>query len=223
MIKKMFFLFLFLTYFFAPCVVAKQYIIMIDSASHIPGKEESSKLYKSFAWEESALCGEKLKEKLETTIEDVKVIFSHLPGQEITPLQCASFANWAAVDLFLRIDMCKDNGAKPCINVFHLVMDPILDFLPHQRSSAQFIPLFDVHCQSIETSKSIAQRLVNTLKQSEYSKTATIHGPFGIPFKPLIGITAPAISLEFGLGHDDQWKDLVDALVQGFKEVIDVR
>lgn len=205
MIKKTFLFILFFSFLFGASLQAKQFVIMLDPAAGTP---------------ESNKCAEILKTEFENAITNTKVILSHLPGQDAAPLQCASFANWAGIDLFIRIDLYKNKGPKPSINVYHLVMDPVLDFLPHQRASAQFIPLANAHYQSIETSKMAAGHIISFLRQPDYLQTVHINGPYGIPFAPLVGITAPAIALEFG---GSQWQDVLSGLVRACKDLIENR
>ena len=44
-----------------------------------------------------------------------------------------------------------------------------------------------------------ADHFKNILKQEQYRNAFEIKGPYGLPFRPLIGIKAPAIAIEIGL------------------------
>ena len=52
------------------------------------------------------------------------------------------------------------------------------------------------------------------LRGSPFEQLFTVHGLYTLPFAPLIGIKKPALALEIGLKQKDNWKLLLNQLLQ---------
>jgi len=194
----------------------KQFLCMLNPIA-CSEKQETEQSTKAV---ETDTCVEELQSLLQTKSDDIKVILSHPPEETISTQQTASFANWAAVDLFISIHTYKETNNKPTLNIYYLVCDPVLDFLPHHFESTQFIPLYSAHYQSITSSKNYAAALAESLQQKTDNPTLNTQGPFGIPLTSLLGIRYPAITLEFGITHDSQWRALLPEVAEALAQVI---
>jgi len=185
-------------------------LIMIDPAGH--AKQTGRRLWNSYERAETYQCAQALKAELEQRFVNVRVQLTRTPGDEVVPLQNASFANRLAADCFLRINFYKEQAEKSHMYLYHLMYDPIIDNAKRSVNPYSFIPIYQAHYQSIDTSLLIAQTIKDSCEQRIDQKLFELHTVYGLPLKPLVGIVAPAIILEMGLKTDAQWKSLITPL-----------
>ena len=57
-------------------------------------------------------------------------------------------------------------------------------------------------------------------KKEERSVKLSCHPPLKVPFKPLVGMSAPAIGIELGIKKKDDWKELVPLLRRSIEQII---
>ncbi len=184
-------------------------VIMIDPAGH--AKDPGRQLHHNYERAQTYKCAEALRDALEKK-PGIKVLITRVLGEEIVPLQNASFANRMQVDCFIRLHFYKQSEAKPSLSVYHHVTDPTIDFAKRNIDVLAFRPLDQAHYQNIHASLRMATTVRQYFQMPSTQKRLDCHGPFGIPLKPLVGIVAPAIVVELGLSNDDQWQDIVDDL-----------
>lgn len=188
------------------------FTLMIDPAGH--AQQTGRKLWSGFERAETFKCAEALKTAFENFSNTLRVIITRAPGEEIVPLQNASFANRLGVDFFLRIQCIKENGEKPSIAIYYHEHDPLIDKAQRATQPYAFVPITNAHFHSIGRSINIAQSLSAALSASDYPKNFACGGTYGLPLKPLVGITAPALLIEIGLCADDQWQLFIDPIVR---------
>jgi len=184
--------------------------IMLDPAGH--AKNTGRKLINSYERAETL----KLAESLSTILEDrykLKVVFTRSPGEEIVPLQNASFANRLDVDFFLSLHIYKEETAKPKIFAYHLVFNPVADFAKRTIDPLSFIPVHQAHFTSINRTVFAGNMIKSTLNSQQYQKQFDFYGLYGIPLKPLVGMSVPALLLEIGINEDDKWQSLVEPII----------
>lgn len=213
-ITKIFFLTLFFVshsqaWFFN--TLSKPFVLMIEasgSSTHagraIEDSFESGLTY-NFAQE--------LKKKLLESRPNTKIILNRNPGQTIVPLQNANYANRLDVDLYMSIHFYHESEQRPQIFIYSfgykdssILRDTTLSFCPFDK-----VYLYN-QSQTHTWANQLAQKFVSTKAQ--------IMGPYQLPFKPLIGIKAPAIGIEIGLQKSDDWKEYVELVVQGLLTII---
>lgn len=196
-------------------------LIMIDPAGH--AKSPGRKLHKNYERAETYKCAEALKRSLEQNFH-VRVILTRDPGDEIVPLQNASFANRLNIDFFLRINFYTKDLPKPKLGLYNLVFDPIIDTVNRPFNPQAFIPVNQAHFKCVSLTKSLASQMTSLLGAAHYQKLFDIGQPCSLPLKPLVGITAPALLLEACLPwQDDQWNDLVTPLAESIAHCLDIR
>lgn len=198
--------------------VVRATTIMIDPAGH--AKHTGRQLHQGYERAETYKCAEALKSALEQRFDNVRVILTRAPGDEIVPLQNASFANRLNVDFFVRLNFYKEDTQKPQISLYHLVFDPIVDGAKRMSDSTNFIPIHQAHYANIHQSTTIATKMKYQLSQPDYLKLFDVQGVNGLPIKPLVGIQAPALTIEIGLLSDDQWNITVEPLIASFAIVL---
>ncbi|MFH1832240.1 MAG: hypothetical protein ABH827_05585 [bacterium] len=185
--------------------------IMIDPAGDVGHPER--KLSQGYERAQTLAFAEALKQALYTRY-GTTALLTRTAGEEIQPLQIASFANRLDIDFFLRIQIYKEESAKPKIFIYQRVQNPLLDFAANTYSPLDFIPLDQSHIRNINTSKLLGQHMQTVFTQTkEDKKKFDFYGPFGLPIAPLAGIIAPALLLEIGIDKDYKWQSLIDDIV----------
>jgi len=184
--------------------------IMLDPAGH--ARNSGRKLSNNFERAETLKLAESLSSILEERYK-LKVVFTRSPGEEIVPLQNASFANRLDVDFFLSLHIYKEESAKPKIFAYHLVFNPIADFAKRTIDPLSFIPVHQAHFMSINRTVFAGNMIKSILNRQEYQKQFDFYGLYGIPLKPLVGMSVPALLLEIGINEDDKWQSLVEPII----------
>lgn len=76
------------------------------------------------------------------------------------------------------------------------------------------------HTLSLDLTKQAGISMLNALKESEKQHNIINQGLFGIPFRPLAGLTVPALACEISLPKKNSWKLIVDPLVLAIQAAI---
>jgi hypothetical protein len=196
----------------------KQKIVMINPAGD--AKNIGRKLSSNH---ESAIAF-KLCEQLAKTLENrynMKVILTRIPGDELTHLQTASLANRANIDLFLDVNIYKEEREKPRLYLYNLVRNPITDLAKHSLPPVSFIPTNMLHINHIHKTKSFGERIKMVLMQQEYQKIFDFYGTYGIPIRSLEGINAPALFFDLGLNEEEKLTYFIEPLVASLKFLLE--
>lgn len=188
-------------------------LIMINPAGH--AKDVGRKLIEDFERSLTYKIAIALKDKIISTYH-INVVITRDPGEEIVELQNASFANRLNVDFYLDIRVFRQDTIKPKIFIYYLIYNPMIDLAPRTFDPYKFIPVNQAHFININKTKSYGQKIKDFLNDDKYKRNFDTYGVFGIPIKFLKGITAPALCIEIGICNQDQWKNLVEPLVQSF-------
>lgn len=195
-------------------------LIMIDPAGH--AKNPGRRLHKGYERAETYKCAEALKNRLEKNF-NVRVLLTRAPGDEIVPLQNASFANRLNIDFFLRINFYIQEASRPKIFLYQELFDPIIDNVKRPFDPFAFVPVYQAHFKNIHQTKALANQLTSLLRAEQHQKSFDVSGPYGIPLKPLVGIVAPALIVEMCLpSHDNQWESLIEPLAESIVLALDI-
>lgn len=189
---------------------------MIDPAGD--AQHTGRKLDDNFERGISLQIAEKLKTILEERFDNVKIILSRLPGESASYLQHASFANRLNVDFYLSIHCYHEKETKPCLYLYQFSYGD--NFITKQFDLA-LIPYDQAHLANSATTTSFAVAMQDILGSNAHANSYTTKGIFKIPFKPLIGIKAPAIGLELGLKNKDDWHDYLEPIAASFAPIIE--
>lgn len=220
----LFSLFLLLTFTTAPlilCLSQDAKNIVIDPAGH--AKDVGRTLFKGYERTETYACALALKSALEQRSSRVTVNLTRAPGEEVVPLQNASYANRTHATLFIRLQMVTSTVGAPFVDVYTLTFDPVLDNTPYQPAAGGFIPLDHAHRIHGDKTKLLAATCRNQLKQSLPAPWRVSNQIIGLPLMPLRGIIAPAFAIEIGLANsNEEWKELLPALVDSLLHVINL-
>jgi len=151
-----------------------------------------------------------LKDVLEQKYNNLRIILSRSPGEKVAHLQNANFANRLDIDFYLSVHFYKEESVKPKAYIYTFGHNN--DFIT-KKPDLYFYPYDKAHL----VNKNSTKYLVNTIKDifllEESKKRFMFCGLFNLPFKPLIGIKAPAIGIEVGLYNKDYWRNYIDIFV----------
>ena len=163
---------------------------------------------------------EELKKVLEKKKPGVRVILSRFPGESLEPLQNAHFANRLGINLYISIHFFQGKEGKQTVYLYHFLYNQLTDYWPSNLASTNLIPLDQVHRNFLPTTKIYAQLIAKTLRSS-FNNSFEVQGIFGLPFKPLIGIAAPALAFEASIASRNDWKLYVEPIAQSLKNIIE--
>ncbi len=163
---------------------------------------------------------QELKKVIEHAYPYVRVILSRFPGETLEPLQNANFANRLGIDLYISIHFFYEKEEKPKLCIYQFCYNSVTDFWQRSTSSLVFIPFDQAHIQNIQITKMYATRIKETL-QERFATNFDVTGVYAIPFKPLIGITAPAIGIEASIATKDNWQLYIQPLVESLQSIIE--
>ena len=158
-----------------------------------------------------------LKEIITKNNDNITVIITHTAGESIDQLQLASFANRVAPDLFLKIGWYEQTDAIPSFFLYHFSYD---DTFIKAVAQDTLYTYDQAHLFSYNASKSYAQQLYQFLALQNTQKSYILHQPYQLPFKPLIGITCPALACEIGIKESSDWQLYVEPIAQALECII---
>lgn len=195
-------------------------IIVIDPAGDAenPGREIDDTLERSLTMQ----LAQELKSYLENKHQNLRVIFTRFPGETVEPLQNVSFANRLGAEVYLSINFFEQSDETPSLFFYTLMLDPATDFLEKKSSELALLPFDQTYKLSLKKTKEFATILYNSCLDAGKTYPLTCESPISLPFKPLLGITAPAVALEIGLRKHTQWKPLVPAITQALEKMVEL-
>ena len=212
--KKYFCLIIFVCLFFNIFPQNRKPILLVDPAGNV--SDVGRKLGERYERGATLKFAESLQKKAEEKY-NVRVILTRSPGEEILPFQNASFSNRLGADFFIRLQLYRESTIKPKIFLYHLVFDPMVDFAKRNIDSLTFVPVYQAHFANINKTKSFGKKIYDSLNLQLYRKYFDVDSLQGVPLKHLVGIQAPALTIECGISYDDQWKSLVDPIVESLR------
>ncbi len=193
-------------------------IIMINPAGdpRTPGREIDDTFERALTMQ----CAQALKNYLEKKVPKIRVVITRRPGEAVEPLQNATFSNRLGTDLYINLNFFKQNKKAPEIFIYTLMFDPVTDFVEKKGSELSLLPYDQSYKVSLNKTKEIAQSMFKSFTQAAQRVSLVSHKPISLPSKPLLGITAPAISIEIGIHSKSSWKELVPVIGQAIEEIV---
>lgn len=154
-------------------------------------------------------CAQKIKSKLETQINPIHVIITRVAGEQISDLHNIQFANRIMPDLYISLHFFQETAVIPRVALYLHTHDG------KKRSSPERLALHTIdtiHMLYSDASSHYA-RMIHTLFTSDQNlKKFSCASPIVLPYTPLIGISAPALAIEVGLRHKNDFESLIEQL-----------
>lgn len=154
-----------------------------------------------------------LKNYLSAANSQSKVLLNRTPTEILAPLQNAQFANKLGIDLYLHICSVK-TAPKSSITLYQ--------FSSHEKSiikkgSLGFYTYDQLHLMHENQSTEYANILKKNLLDQ---KQIDILGVYKMPFKPLMGINAPALAIEIGITSIEDLPALIAQLNHALQQFL---
>ncbi len=159
-----------------------------------------------------------LQKAIDILMPNSSVIITRSPGEIIYPLQNATFANRLNIDLFISIH-CFHTTDKNSISLFQFSYG---DTPTAKKYDLTFLPFDTAYVTSYEKTSTIGQALLKELKIQQKNTSFSLPGLYQFPFTPLIGIQAPALGIEIGITHKNQWQTLVEPIAYAIKAALEI-
>ncbi|MFC1845680.1 N-acetylmuramoyl-L-alanine amidase [Candidatus Dependentiae bacterium] len=204
-----------LTLILFPTIASARFSIMLDPAGDAKhtGRQIGDSLERGITLQ----FAEKLKKKLEKYYPDIRVILTRFPGETIYPLQNANFSNRLDVDFYLSIHFFPETKTKPDLFLYYFsYSDEFVTRVPE----IFFCPYDQAHRINGATTRSCADAIAQVLTNDGHKKLFNVNGVLGLPFKPLIGVKAPAVAIEIGLKEKTDWKRYVKPIARSLEKVV---
>ncbi len=194
------------------------FTVMIDPAGDArnPGRVIDDTYERSLTMQ----FAEELKQLLETEPRKCRVILTRFPGEAVEPLQNVTFANRLGIDLYISVHFFEQKAETPHLYFYTLLYDPASDFVVKKGTSLELLPYDQAYKVPLAKTKQYTSLAYDTCSQASKSFHAVCHAPLAIPYKPLVGILAPALGVEIGIHHKSQGKLLVPLIAQAIKAIV---
>jgi len=160
---------------------------------------------------------QKLKKELEEIFDNIRVVLTRFPGESIEELQNANFANRLGVDFYLSIHFYKEKSVKPQVYIYTFASQD--DFII-RKPDLYFYPYDKAHLINKDRSNRCANIIKDVFFEDKYAKLFSLEDVFALPFKPLVGIVAPAVAIQIGLRKKNDWKGYSQVFVDCIGDII---
>ena len=154
-----------------------------------------------------------LKKELEKNCKNLSVVLTRFPGETIEYLQNANFSNRLNSDLYLSIHFYKETEVLPNLYIYYFLKEP---FYTKNPVTLHFYTFDNAFLLNIQKTIEYAELIRTTLKKNNKFKTKKT---MGIPFKPLVGIVAPAIAIEAGIKDYDNLKTYLEPISEAIYKI----
>lgn len=193
-------------------------IIVIDPAGNAqnPGREIDETFERSLTMQ----MAQDLKLYLEERNPHLRILLTRSPGESLEPLQQVSFSNRLGTELYLSLNFFEQAEEKPSLFVYTLLLDPASDFLEKKGSELTLMPFDQTYKLSLKKTEEYAQLLTTSCKEGSKTSPLRCHRRLALPFKPLLGITAPALGIEIGIRRQNDWKKLAPVIAQAVEKMV---
>lgn len=164
---------------------------------------------------------QELKRILESNNQYLRIIILKDTAKNAAPYERVSAANSTNSNLYIHIQAFSTPQRPYPVYVYHMLYN-VTDTWSSREKSLSFMPIDNSHKQSIKNTiiygKSLCAGLIDIQKDNDIRCI----GLFGIPFRPLMGITAPALAIEMGFSHKDDYQKLVEPIAKSLEEIISI-
>ena len=201
-----------------PLIQTHRFTLMIDPAGD--GRDTGREIDGSFERDISLQCALELKKTLEMKVSGIRVILTRFAGETVEPLANAAFANRINPNLYMTIHFYEAKDKNPAVHLYSVVYNPGTDFWGKKADELALLPFDQAYKLSIKKTDALIKLLYDHLKKDSRRHAITVKPPLGLPFKPLMGISAPAVGIETGLKKKNDWQQCVPPLAESIEAII---
>jgi hypothetical protein len=190
---------------------SKRYIVMLDPAGD--AKNRGRTIDDNFEAGITLSYARALKTVIESSYPEISVIITRSPGESLTELQRANFANRLTVDLYININFYQNIHQQHTVHIYSFVDDKKIK-ISKKPSPFAFYPRAHAYLFSQAANEQWAHRFYTLLTTTrDYSHLFKTESPLRFPIKGLTGIYTPALAFEASLTQAADWELYVDPVV----------
>jgi len=167
--------------------------------------------------QESLACTELLRQALEDTFPEVRIVLSRTSAIAPDINQAASFSNRLHADLHVAFNFAITKEESRYVQLYTCGQKAHMTPGKHPKSNLTFIPFGKAYTKEINRSQHLAHHLVSALKATS---SLSCNEPHVLPLKALQGVLAPSFLIELPLTKPHDWRSYFSALHEGLKAVI---
>ncbi len=193
----------------------KPFVLLLEASGDPmhPGRSIDDSFESTITFE----IAQTIKQMLLAQYPNLKILLNRAAAETVAPLQNANFANKLNVDCYISIHAFAESEIKPHVYLYQFSYHD--DFIA-KDAGLSFYPFDKIYMVNQKQTTAWAEQLKQAL---EKHSLWAVKGVFSLPFKPLIGIKAPAIGIEIGLKNRSEWRNYIEALVSGIITIINNR
>ncbi len=142
-----------------------------------------------------------------------KVFITHGIGVLDDHEENATLANRLSADLYLDLNCFESKKIAPEIQGYFAVYNPVTDFWKKKYEAISLAPIGQAYLKNHGVSLQHTMAFFNNLNKQAGQKIF-IHGPYGLPLRPLIGIETPSMLIECGIQKPEQISEIAEFIAQ---------
>lgn len=171
-------------------------------------------IFNNFENSVSYTLARQIKEQLDALYFRTKIMLNRTPTEILAPFQNAQFANKLNADLYLSIHCYQQNHGQPTITLYqYSYREPSVV----KKDSLGFYAYDQIYLCNESQTNNWAQELKKLLTEQNLIDA---RGPYKLPFKPLMGINASALSIEIGVTADTNLEHIMQILSHAIQQFI---
>lgn len=193
-----------------------RYTLIIDPAG---GANAGREIDDAFEGTLTLEFAQALRKTIEEKLPGVRVIFTRLTGDLVDRFQNTSFANRLNPDLYLSIHISKQKEKDTKLFIYRLLYNPATDLWDKKVDELSLLPYRQAYRLHLQKTATISKTIYDECRKE---KMVSCMPPQSFPFKPLAGLTAPAIGIEIGIRKKDDWQKCIPLLATAIEVIIGI-
>ena len=206
-IKKNILTFLLCSLWFSIHTTSHPFTVVLDPGSG----------YESAVLQMGMECLEAMRQALEDTFPQARIVLARTAQDRADHTQIASFSNRLQADLHVSFNFVALKDSPSSIHVYTYADALHQTIFSQPSQDLSFTPVSTAYLGNQKKSHEYASFFVTAVKTIG---TAPVHPPASLPLKALQGILAPAFLVELSLTSSRDRKMSFTALCEGFTKLI---
>lgn len=193
----------------------KPFVILLEASGDTihPGRNVNDSFESSITFE----IARTIKQMVNLQYPVAKVLINRGSTETIAPFQNANFANKLDVDCYISLHCFTETRMKPQVFIYSFNYRD--DFIA-KDNGLSFYPFDKIYLINQKQTDAWAEQLKHVFEKNISWNVSGVHA---LPFKPLIGIKAPAIGIEIGLKNRSELRNYIETIVDGIIGIINNR
>lgn len=165
-------------------------------------------------------CTEQLKEAFKQKLPQIEVILTRFQAEHLEPLQNAYIANRLKTNLYITLQFYFQKYDSSHVMLYYYIQHPTDLWVEAKPQSMSYIPADQAYRVNHKQTQKAATLCAQELNAIANSYNFIFQGIYSFPCKSLLGIQAPALTLEIGLKSKNDWPRFVEPLAICIEKLI---